>query len=129
MVNQYLSTSGELPAAPAGADRWAAEQLFEEDVRSVLLMMRPHRRERLLGWSEYRTGGANFRVTVAWDHDFEETSDPRMAIPNMAQVLETVLVGSARNGDDLSPHEEFALYRSVAHELVRRIDELENCYT
>ena len=130
MVNQYLSTSGELPAAPAGADRWAAEQLFEEDVRSVLLMMRPHRRERLLGWSEYRTGGAHFRATVSWDEAFEAADGGRgqTRIPNMADVLEAILVGSARHDDDLMPAEEFEIYRGVVRELYRRLDDLQSCY-
>ena len=130
MVNQYLSTSGELPAAPAGADRWAAEQLFEEDVRSVLLMMRPHRRERLLGWSEYRTGGAHFRATVSWDEAFEAADGGRgqTRIPHLADVLEAILVGSARHDDDLMPAEEFEIYRGVVRELYRRLDDLQSCY-
>lgn len=156
------------------ADRWMQEQLFEEDVRAVLNMMRPHRRERLAGWSEYRTGGANFRVTISWDEDFAQDEqrereaerheeemlrarnktsiqlpspdrrvtwkdhpgedatavrERKLCVPQMAKVLETILVGSARDGDELLPQEEFALYRAVAEELKTRIDELENCYT
>ena len=156
------------------ADRWVQEQLFEEDVRAVLNMMRPHRRERLEGWSEYRTGGANFRVTISWDEDFAQdgqrereaerheeelikarnrtsiqlpapdrrvtwkdhpgedsaaVQERKLCVPQMAKVLETILVGSARDGDELLPQEEFALYRAVAEELKVRIDELENCYT
>ena len=53
------------------ADRWVNEQMFEEDVRAVLRMMRPHGRERLQGWREYRTGGSHFRVTISWDDEFE----------------------------------------------------------
>jgi hypothetical protein len=127
------------------ADRWMQEQLFEEDVRAVLNMMRPHRGERLHGWSEYRTGGANFRVTISWDEDFaqDESEHPgetlpadghldrrrALCVPQMAKVLETILVGSARDGDELTPQEEFALYRSVADELRTRIDELQDCYS
>src|SRR5688572_29793108 len=51
----------------AGLHRWEQEQLFEEDLRAVLNMLRPNRQERLLGWSEYRTGGAGFRATISWD--------------------------------------------------------------
>src|SRR5215211_1983681 len=47
--------------------RWEQEQLFEEDVRAVLNMLRPNRAERLLGWSEYRTGGQGFRATISWN--------------------------------------------------------------
>ena len=48
----------------AGLARWEEEQLFEEDLRAVLNMMRPNRAERMLGWSEYRTGGSGFRSGV-----------------------------------------------------------------
>src|SRR5690348_9426 len=56
------------------ADRWMDEQLFEEDVRAVMLMLRPHRRERMAGWSEYRTGGKHFRATISWDPQFQRTA-------------------------------------------------------
>jgi hypothetical protein len=115
-----------------GADRWVDEQLFEEDVRAVLMLMRPNRRERLLGWREYRTGGIDFRVTVSWSPELEEEQGGEMEVwrvPKMAQVLESLLVGSVRNQDDLLPQEEFAFYRKVAEELRRRVDELEGCYT
>ena len=49
----------------ASLNRWEQEQLFEEDLRADLSMLRPNRQERLLGWSEYRTGGAGFRATTA----------------------------------------------------------------
>jgi hypothetical protein len=122
--------AGAAARAAAGADRWAEEQLFEEDVRSVLMMMRPNRRERLLGWSEYRTGGAHFRVTVSWDEEFEVADAGRSGtrIPNMADVLEAILVGSARHDDDLMPAEEFEIYRSAVRELYRRLDDLQSCY-
>ncbi len=35
----------------------AEDQMCEEDGRAGGAMMRPHRRERLMGWTEYRTGG------------------------------------------------------------------------
>ena len=124
----------EIPPAPGrdggGADRWAEEQLFEEDVRSVLMMMRPNRRERLLGWSEYRTGGAHFRATISWDEEFEvaDAGRGRTRVPSMADVLEAVLVGSARHDDDLTAAEEFEIYREVVRELYRRLNDLQACY-
>jgi hypothetical protein len=114
----------------AVADRFVEEQMFEEDLREVLKLMRPNRRERLEGWQEYRTGGASFRITVSWEREFERPGEMHTwAVPRMAQVLETLLVGSTRNPDTLRPQEEFDLYRSVARELCRRIDEMEHCYT
>jgi hypothetical protein len=127
-------------------DRWVDDQLFEEDVRSVLLMMRPHRRERLMGWKEYRTGGSNFRVTISWNNEFEEMESsrqqprlvgdvppprplPQLSVPNMSDVIESLLVGSARDQDEITPQEEFGHYRAVVAELARRIDEMEACYT
>ena len=129
--------------APAvGAERWAEEQAFEEDVRAVLLVMRPHRRERLLGWSEYRTGGAHFRATVSWDAEFEASeggsggasggasagANGRSRIPHLCDVLESLLVGSAVHDDDLMPAEEFEIYRGVVRELYRRLDDMQACY-
>ena len=127
---EKAGASGAAARAAAGADRWAEEQLFEEDVRAVLTLMRPNRRERMLGWSEYRTGGAHFRVTVSWDEEFEvdDAGRGRTRIPNMADVLEAVLVGSARHDDDLMPAEEFEIYRQVVRELYRRLDDLQSCY-
>src|SRR5688500_17914358 len=115
----------------SAADRWADEQLFEEDVRSVLMLMRPNRRERLMGWSEYRTGGAHFRATISWDEEFETSGGAGAGptrIPHMADVLEAILVGSARHEDDLTPAEEFEIYRGVVRELYRRLNELQACY-
>ena len=114
----------------AAADRWADEQLFEEDVRSVLMLMRPNRRERLMGWSEYRTGGAHFRATISWDEEFELTDGGRSKtrVPNMADVLEAILVGSAKHDDDMPAAEEFEIYRGVVRELYRRLNDLQECY-
>ena len=116
--------------ARRAADRWAEEQLFEEDVRAVLSLMRPNRRERIAGWSEYRTGGAHFRVTISWDEEFEAADAGRgkTRVPNMADVLEAILVGSARHEDDLPAAEEFEIYRSVLREVYRRLNELQECY-
>lgn len=124
--------------AEAAADRWAEEQMFEEDVRAVLSMIRPNRRERLLGWSEYRTGGAHFRVTVSWDEEFEVSESGadllracgtgKTRIPNLADVIEAVIVGSALHDDDLTAAEEFDLYRGVLREVYHRLDDLQACY-
>jgi hypothetical protein len=114
-----------------GVDRWEEEQLFEEDVRAVLMMLRPHRRERLLGWSEYRTGGKNFRATISWDKDFERTdrlADDATVVPRMADVLETILIGSVKRQDELDPHDEFGIYRGIVEELYRRVLDAESCY-
>ena len=110
-------------------DRFTEEQMFEEDVRAVVQMMRPHRRERLAGWKEYRSGGAHFRATISWDDAFE-LSDPdrALAVPRMADVLEAILVGTARNADELDAEQEFELYRGVVRELYRRMLELQSNY-
>jgi hypothetical protein len=128
--------SGDMPMSIAeqqqqtGADVWMQEQMFEEDVRAVLSMMRPHGRERLMGWKEYRTGGPHFRVTVSWDQSFEATNVPQpLAVPNMADVMENLLVGSSKDNGDLPPREEFDHYRAVVRELYKRINEMEGCYT
>ena len=126
------------PAPHAGAvsaaDRWAEEQMFEEDVRAVLSMMRPNRRERMLGWTEYRTGGAHFRATISWDEQFEQEgadhpgAPARTRVPNMADVLEAILVGSALHDDDMPAAEEFEMYRAILREVYRRLDDLQSCY-
>ena len=79
-------------------DRWVDEQMFEEDVRAVLKMMRPNRREKLQGWNEYRTGGSHYRITVSWDDEFQITAGDTgtSAVPNLADVIETLLVGSGQ---------------------------------
>jgi hypothetical protein len=117
-------------AAAQGADRFVEDQLFEEDVRAVVAIMRPHRRERLMGWTEYRTGGANFRATVSWERSFERApqtpAERRLRIPRLADVLESILVGSVRDVDGLTAAEEFGLYRDVVRELYRRLDAIES---
>ena len=49
--------SAPMTDVTAAADRFLEEQLFEEDLRAMLTIMRPNRRERLMGWSQYLTGG------------------------------------------------------------------------
>lgn len=110
-------------------ERWTEEQMFEEDVRAVLLMMRPHRRERLQGWSEYRTGGAHFRATISWDEEFEHAAnDEPLAVPRMADVLLGILVGSLKNDEEVPVPREFEHYRAVIRELHCRVDEMQSGY-
>jgi hypothetical protein len=130
------TTDAKAPEAALGL--WEQEQLFEEDVRAVLNMLRPHRAERLLGWSEYRTGGAGFRATISWDPASHEPpvrrrpgynpADDQFVIPHMTDVLESILVGSVRRADEISARDEFDIYRDVVRELHRRLDEMQRCY-
>jgi hypothetical protein len=107
--------------------QWKSEMDFEEDVRDILKLLRPHRGERLKGWNEHRTRGDGFRVTVSWDPSHEETHEP-FCIPKIADVIESLLVGSAREQDLLDPHAEFELYASVVRELDARLRELRSRY-
>jgi len=136
-LNGALSASAHTDANLAR--RWEQEQLFEEDVRAVLNMMRPNRAERLLGWSEYRTGGNGFRATISWDPSVcdaplkrrrpgSNPADDNFVVPQMTDVLESILVGSVKNADELAATQEFDLYRQVIHELGRRLDEMQRCY-
>lgn len=116
-------------ATAAGVDRFVEEQMFEEDVRAVLNMLRPNRRERLQGWQEYRTGGSQFRATISWDPQFADgTEAESLSVPHMADILEAILVGSTRSQDELSAQEEFGIYRKVVRELYQRLNELEARY-
>jgi hypothetical protein len=103
------------------------DQLFEEDVRSVLKLMRPHRRERLEGWKEYRAGGADFRATISWSAEFEKNDEGEpLVVPRIADVMEAILVGSVRSQDDLTAEQEFGIYRRVVRDLYQRLNELES---
>ena len=113
-------------AADQNVDRWVDEQMFEEDVRAVLKMMRPNRRERLQGWDEYRTGGPQFRVTISWDPEFG--SDDTLKVPNISEVLENILIGTIKCDEELTAAQEFEIYRSVVRDLYRRVDEMQACY-
>jgi hypothetical protein len=122
MVREFVSDDG--------VDRFVEEQVFEEDVRAILSLMRPNRQERLKGWSEYRTGGAQFRATISWDPSLEKTTDPQepLSVPNMAEVLESILVGSVKAQDEISAEKEFAVYRNVVMELLKRLEDLRSRY-
>jgi hypothetical protein len=110
-------------------DLWADEQVFEEDVRAVLRMMRPNRRERLRGWNEYRTGGAHYRITVSWDDEFQITApESGLAIPHMPDVIETLLVGSMRNQDEMNVGAEFDQYRRIVRAVYQRLEQRQACY-
>ena len=121
-----------VPDTAAAADRFIEDQMFEQDVRAVMEMMRPHRREKLMGWKEYRTGGADFRITVAWDETLErspQSAEERcLSVPRLTDVLESILVGSVKDQDELHAAEEFEIYRGVVRELYRRLDEMQSCY-
>ena len=115
--------------AHASIDRWTEEQMFEEDVRAVLLMLRPNRRERLEGWHEYRTGSADFRATISWKPDFaQDAGGEDLVVPHMIDVLEAILVGSTRSQDELTAQQEFGIYRRIVRELYQRLNELESRY-
>ena len=120
------------PGFAHDADRFVEDQLFEEDVRAVVAILRPHRRERLMGWTEYRTGGANFRATISWDRSFERApqsaEEQCLSVPRLTDVLESILVGSVKDHDVLTATEEFYLYRGVVRELYRRLDEMQSRY-
>jgi hypothetical protein len=124
--------SAKLTTPPV--DRWVAEQMFEEDVRTVLQMMRPHGRERLMGWSEHRTGGGDFRVTVSWDEETfadgrasspgMEVPEGMLSVPRMAEVIAALLIGSVRADADVSADSECDAYLAVLGEVARRVEDL-----
>ena len=127
--------SGQMPPPMMGlatndVDRWVEEQMFEEDVRAVMKMMRPNRRERLSGWNEYRTGGSHYRITVSWDDEFQITAgdNTASAVPHLADVIETLLVGSAKNAEEQSPADEFDTYRQVVRDVYQRLQQRQACY-
>ncbi len=124
--------SAPLPVMGLGGDvdRWVTEQMFEEDVRSVLKMMRPNGRERLQGWNEYRTGGSHYRITVSWDDEFQITdgAEAKSAVPHLADVIETLLVGSAKHADEQTPADEFDGYRQVVRDVYHRLQQRQACY-
>jgi hypothetical protein len=128
-----LRTAGS-PAIDAAeaTGRFVEDQMFEEDVRAVISMMRPHRRERLMGWTEYRTGGSNFRVAVSWNRSFErepQTSDEQcLSVPHLTEVLESLLVGCVKDQDGLTAAEEFDIYRGIIRDLYFRLDEMQSRY-
>ena len=121
----------ECDAAEA-ATRFEDDQMFEEDVRAVVAMMRPHRRERLMGWTEYRTGGANFRATISWNRSFERAQQSEeercLTVPRLTDVLESILVGSVKDQDGLTAAEEFEIYRGIVRELHSRLNEMRSRY-
>lgn len=109
--------------------RWLEDAAFQERLRDLLALLRPHRVERLAGWREYRVRGHGFRVNVAWDPQARRSSDfDESAIPGMVDVLEALLVGSAPDQDEIEPAEEFARYAQVVRELSARVEELRSRY-
>ena len=126
------AAAGSGGAAASAADRFVEYQLFDEDVRAVIALMRPHRRERLIGWAEYRTGGADFRATVSWGEGFgrgpQSDEERRLSVPRLVEVLASILVGCVKDPDELTPAEEFDIYRGVIRDLYFRVDEMQRCY-
>jgi hypothetical protein len=103
--------------------------MFEEDLRAVLAMMRPHRRERLQGWTEYRTGGSHFRATISWDEQFQDGAEKNLTrVPRLVDVLEAIVIGSIRDQDEIGPAEEFDAYRAVVRALYARVNEIAKQY-
>ncbi len=137
-INAHATEAAATSAAELGLNRWEQEQLFEEDLRAVLNMLRPNRAERLLGWSEYRTGGNGFRATISWDPGAIERparrkpghnpADDHFVVPQMTDVLESILVGAVKGADEMAAAQEFEFYREVIRELHRRLDEMQRCY-
>ena len=140
MVDYTPDAGPSVPAPMMGlatgeVDRWVEEQMFEEDVRAVLKMMRPNRREKLNGWNEYRTGGSHYRITVSWDDEFQITDADhtgvggKSAVPHLADVIETLLVGSAKTpSDDQTAADEFDGYRQVVRDVYQRLQQRQACY-
>ena len=54
--------------------------------------------------------------------------DQQLSVPRLTDVLESILVGSVKNQDELQAAEEFEIYRGVVRELHRRLDEMQSCY-
>ena len=111
-------------------DRWVTEQMFEEDVRAVLKMMRPNGRERLQGWNEYRTGGSHYRITVSWDDEFQITDGAagKTAVPHLADVIETLWSGRPSTPTTQTPADEFDGYRQVVRDVYQRLQQRQACY-
>ena len=74
------------------------------------------------------SGYTNTSVLVTISNQGTNVVQP-LAVPNMADVLENLLVGSSKENGDLPPKEEFDHYRAVVRELYKRINEMEACYT
>ena len=118
-----------LPEREQYLERWKREAEFEDEVRSLMQLLRPHRAETLLGWEEHRTKGERFRVTIAWDPRLDVTcAGEPLCVPRMVEVLEAILVGSAKQQDRLDPQDEFDIYAAVVRELAARLVELRSRY-
>ena len=105
--------------------QWQHDLAVEQDVRTLLQILRPHGLRQVAGWNEHRCVGDHFRVTVSWDDALHRAGvNEPYVIPRLADVMESILVGSARNQDELTPEAEFALYRAIVRELGQRLDSL-----
>lgn len=128
--NDRYPFKSETNERDAYLSQWKTEMDFEEDVRDLLKILRPHRAQRLEGWSEHRVRGEGFRVTVSWDPTHENTlmNGSAFCVPQIADVLESILVGSAKEQDLLDPQAEFEMYANVVRELGERLRELRSRY-
>ena len=126
--NNRFDLNSETNGRDAYLSQWKDEMEFEEDLRDILKMLRPNRIERLKGWKEHRVRGDGFRVTVSWDPAPDLFATEPFSIPKIADVLESILVGSAREQDLLDPQAEFEVYAGVVRELGERLKELRSRY-
>jgi len=126
--NDRFDFNSETNPRDAFLSQWKSEMDFEEDVRDLLKLLRPNRAERVKGWRDYRTKGDGYRVTVSWDPSLESLLQGPFCIPRMADVLESILVGSAREQDLLDPQAEFELYAGIVRELTERLKEMRSRY-
>ena len=121
-------------AAARGSGRSAARfvevPLFDEDIPAVIALLPAHRFERLPGWTEYRTGGVDFRATVSWGEAFgrapQSDEERCLLVPRLVEVLASILVGSAKGLANLTPAQEFNIYRGVIRDLYFRVDEMQS---
>ena len=109
---------------------WPREHVTDAEIDELLKILEASNKaaERNLAWIEQRSRGEGFRVTVSFDPDIVSAETDLFSIPRITDVLEAVLIGSARNQDELQPEEEFELYAMVVRDLAARIQELRSRY-
>ena len=95
-----------------------------------------------MGWSEYRTGGKDFRATISWDEqavgdsadilapsDADEAALTKLfTLPNVIDVLEAVLIGSIKTDLELNCEQECEAYRRVLKAVEQRVTQFQECY-
>ena len=114
----------------ANAPEWPRDHVTDQEIDELLKILQASNEaaERNLAWIENRSRGEGFRVTVSWDPEISPTEADLFTIPRITDVLEAVLIGSARNQDDLDHNEEFELYAMVVRDLAARVQELRSRY-